>query len=153
MNKIINAKVAEIQVSYHPAISNKPVITSSLDAFAELIEIFPQETLALQERFVAMYLNRSNRVLGVYELSVGGITGTVVDIRLLLSVALKIAATSIILCHNHPSGSLKPSAQDKDITRKIMMACGLFDIKVVDHLIVTPDRKFLSMAEEGVFDN
>ena len=79
-------RVAEIQVSYRPAISNKPVIISALDAFVEIVEFFPQETIALQEKFVVMYLNRCNRVLGVYPLSTGGITGTMVDIRLILSV-------------------------------------------------------------------
>ena len=142
-------KVAEIQISYLPAISSKPVIISALDAFIELIEFFPPETISLQERFVAMYLNRANRVLGVYELSKGGITGTVVDIRLLLSVALKVAATGIILCHNHPSGNLQPSNNDRDITNKIGEACKLFDIKLLDHLIITADRKYFSMGEEG----
>ena len=96
-------RVAEIQVSYLPTTNKKPVVKTAFDAFIELIEFFPTGTISLHERFVAMYLNRSNRVLGVYELSKGGITGTVVDLRLLLSVALKVAATGIILCHNHPS--------------------------------------------------
>ena len=142
-------KVAEIEVSYKPAIGHKPIITSSLDAFTEIIEFFPFETIALQERFLCMYLNRSNRVLGVYEVSVGGITGTIVDLRLLLSVALKTAATGIILCHNHPSGNLNPSANDKEITLKISEAAKLLDIKVLDHLIITPERKFYSMNDEG----
>jgi DNA repair protein RadC len=79
----------------------------------------PAKTISLQERFVAMYLNRSNRVIGVYSLSVGGITGTVVDIRLLLSVALKIAATGMIMCHNHPSGNMQPSAADKTLPKRL----------------------------------
>ena len=111
-------RVAEIQVSYQPAISNKPIIISALDAFVEIVEFFPSETIALQEKFVVMYLNRCNRVLGVYPLSTGGITGTMVDIRLILSVALKVAATGIILAHNHPSGNLQPSSADKDLTGK-----------------------------------
>ena len=143
-------KVAEIQISYLPAISSKPVIVSALDAFIELIEFFPLETISLHERFVAMYLNRSNRVLGVYELSKGGITGTVVDLRLLLSVALKTAATGIIICHNHPSGNLKASTNDIEITHKIKEACKLLDIILLDHLIITAGRKYCSMADEGI---
>jgi len=143
-------KVAEIQISYLPAISSKPIITSAQGAYDQLTAFFPAETICLQERFVAMYLNRANRVLGVYELSKGGMTGTVVDIRLLLSVALKIAATGIILCHNHPSGNLQPSNSDRDITNKIREACKLFDIKVLDHLLITADRKYYSMMDEGV---
>ena len=142
-------RVAEIQVSYRPAISNKPVIISALDAFVEIVEFFPSETIALQEKFVVMYLNRCNRVLGVYPLSTGGITGTMVDIRLILSVSLKVAATGIILAHNHPSGNLKPSSADKDLTGKIKDACKYFDISVFDHLIIAPDRKYYSFADEG----
>ena len=143
-------RVAEIQVSYRPAISNKPVIISALDAFVEIVEFFPPDTIALQEKFVVMYLNRCNRVLGVYPLSIGGITGTMVDIRLILSVALKVAATGIILAHNHPSGNLQPSSADKDLTIKIIYACKYFDISVFDHLIIGPDRKYYSFADEGV---
>lgn len=134
---------------YKPAISDKPIISSSLDAYNVLVKFFPIETLSLQERFVAMYLNRSNRVIGVYPMSVGGITGTVVDIRLLLSVALKTAATGIILAHNHPSGNLKPSETDKDLTNKIKKGSEYMDIKLLDHLIIVPEGKYLSFTEEG----
>ena len=73
-----------------------------------------------------------------------------VDIRLILSVALKVAATGIILAHNHPSGNLQPSSADKDLTIKIIYACKYFDISVFDHLIIGPDRKYYSFADEGV---
>lgn len=142
--------VAEISVSYKPAIANKPIITSSLDAFTEFLEFFPTNTIALQESFATMYLNRANRVLGIYPLSTGGITGTVADTRLILSVALKTAATNIMLCHNHPSGNLKPSRQDEELTIRIKEACRLFDIKLIDHLIISPERTYYSMAEEGL---
>ncbi len=97
-----------------------------------------------------MYLNRSNRVIGVYSLSVGGITGTVVDIRLLLSVALKIAATGMIMCHNHPSGNMQPSAADEDITKKVKKACEFMDLKLLDQLIIAPEGKYLSFNEDGL---
>ncbi|MCA6477989.1 MAG: JAB domain-containing protein [Chitinophagaceae bacterium] len=141
--------VAEIEVVYKPAISDKPIISSSLDAYNVLVKFFPIETLSLQERFVALYLNRSNRVIGVYPMSVGGITGTVVDVRLLLSVALKTAATGIILAHNHPSGNLKPSEADKELTNKIKKASEYMDIKLLDHLIIAPEGRYLSFTEEG----
>lgn len=142
-------KVSEIEVSYRPAIGRKPVIFSALDAYTELLNFFPPETIALQETFVVMYLNRANRVLGVYQMSKGGITGTVVDIRLLMSVALKIAATRIILCHNHPSGNLKPSLQDQELTKKIVDAGKYFDITTTDHLIISPEGGYYSFADEG----
>jgi DNA repair protein RadC len=150
MKELIQERVAEIEVSYQPAISNKPKITGSLDAYNVLLPFFPTETIALQERFVTMYLNRSNRVLGIYPLSIGGITGTVADIRLILSVALKTAATAIILAHNHPSGNLSPSGNDCDLTLKIKEACKYLDLKLVDHLIISPENTYLSMSEEGL---
>ena len=100
---------------------------------------------------MVMYLNRMNRVLGIYPMSIGGITGTVADIRLIFSVALTIASTSIILCHNHPSGNMKSSKGDIDLTKRIKDAGKLLDIKLLDHLIISPkDRDYLSFANEGL---
>ena len=97
-----------------------------------------------------MYLNRSNRVLGVYPVSLGGITGTIADIRLILSVALKIVATCIVLAHNHPSGSLKPSRADIELTSKIKEAAKYMHITLMDHLILSPEEdQYLSFADEG----
>jgi DNA repair protein RadC len=135
-------------VDYKPAISDKPIISRSLDAYNVLVNFFPSETLCLQERFVAMYLNRSNRVIGVYHMSTGGITGTVVDVRLLLSVALKTAATGIIIGHNHPSNNLQPSNTDKQLTSKIKEGCSLLDLQLLDHLIIT-SVGYLSFSEQG----
>ena len=78
-----------------------------------------------------------------------GITGTVADPKLILGLALKSAATGIILAHNHPSGNLQPSIQDKDITKKIQEACKLLDITLLDHLIVVPEDAYFSFADEG----
>lgn len=148
MNETIS-KVAEIQVSYHPKNSTKPIIRNSAEVFFHLLKFFPETTISLQERFVVGYLNRANRLIGVYEVSKGGITSTIVDIRLVISVALKVAATSILLAHNHPSGNIQPSEADKDITRKIKEACRLFDICVLDHMILVPGGMYFSFAEEG----
>jgi len=142
-------KVTEIEISYTPSISTNPIIRSSMDAYNELIKFYEPSTIALQEKFTAMYLNNANRVLGVYELSKGGITGTLVDIRLLLSVALKVAATGIILCHNHPSGNLNPSVNDIEITKRIKEAAKILEIKLLDHLIISVEGH-LSLMEEGM---
>jgi DNA repair protein RadC len=146
----ISQKVAEIEVSYRPAISNKPIITSSLDAYNVIKEFIPASTIALQEQFVCMYLNRANRVIGVYNLSMGGITGTVADTRLVLGIALKVAATGIILAHNHPSGNLKPSSADEALTEKIKTAASFMDILVSDHLILSANGEYYSFADEGL---
>jgi DNA repair protein RadC len=143
-------QVAEISVSYFPVKSSQPIIMNSLDAFVELFPFYPFSTIGLQEHFLVIYLNQGNKILGIYSLSKGGITGTVADIRIILATALKTAACGIILSHNHPSGNLKPSLSDIEITRKISEAGKLMDIKVRDHIIVSPERKYLSFADEGL---
>ena len=149
MNKTIT-KLAEIEVSYRPKKSQHPLIKSSADAHYHLLKFFPEETISLQEQFVVGYVNRANRLMGVYEMSKGGITGTVADPKLILGVALKSAATGIILAHNHPSGNPQPSIQDKEITRKIQSACNFLDIKLLDHIIIPTSGTYLSFADEGI---
>jgi DNA repair protein RadC len=102
------------------------------------------------EEFWILYLNNSNKVISKSQLSKGGITGTLVDVRLVFKTALEMGATSLILCHNHPSGALTPSDADKQITRKVKMAGESLEIKVLDHLIVTENHYF-SFVDEGIF--
>ncbi|GEC72415.1 DNA repair protein RadC [Flavobacterium flevense] len=102
------------------------------------------------EEFWILYLNNSNKVISKAQLSVGGITGTLVDVRLVFKMALEKGATALILCHNHPSGTLMPSDADKQITRKLKVAGDSLDVKVLDHLIVT-ETKYYSFVDEGIF--
>lgn len=101
------------------------------------------------EEFWVLFLNRRNAIISSKKLSMGGMTGTVVDVRLILKAALDLHATSMILCHNHPSGNLEPSDPDKKITRQIKDAGLIMDIPVLDHLIVTQTGHF-SFADEGM---
>ena len=101
------------------------------------------------EVFAVMYLNRANKINHFQIVSEGGITGTVADPRIILKRALEEDAVSIILCHNHPSGSLKPSRADEDLTHKIKEAAKYFDIRVLDHVIVS-DAGYFSFADEGL---
>jgi len=101
------------------------------------------------EEFWILHLNNSNKIIHKNQLSKGGITGTLVDVRLVLKNALETGATALILCHNHPSGTLKPSQADKDITQKLKMAAQSLDIKVLDHLIVT-EKAYFSFADENI---
>jgi len=101
------------------------------------------------EEFWILYLNNSNKVISKTQLSKGGITGTVVDVRLAFKMAFEYNATGIILCHNHPSGTLVASDADKQITRKLKLAGENLDIKVLDHLIVT-EKDYFSFADEGI---
>ena len=101
------------------------------------------------EVFAVLFLNRANKINHFQIVSEGGITGTVADPRIILKKALEEDAVSLILCHNHPSGSLKPSRADEDLTAKIKEASKYFDIKVMDHLIVS-DAGYYSFSDEGI---
>lgn len=101
------------------------------------------------EEFWIIYLNNSNKVLLKTQLSKGGITGTLVDVRLVFKTALEVGATGVILSHNHPSGTLKPSDADRQITRKLKTAGEHLDIKILDHVIVT-ETAWFSFADEGL---
>lgn len=102
------------------------------------------------EEFWVIYLNNSNKVISKSQLSKGGITGTLVDVRIVFKTALEMGATGLIVCHNHPSGTLVPSDADKQITRKLKLAGDSLEIKVLDHLIVT-EKNYFSFADEGIF--
>ncbi|MDX1326985.1 MAG: JAB domain-containing protein, partial [Arenibacter sp.] len=99
--------------------------------------------------FWIVYLNNSNKVLFAGQQSKGGITGTLVDVRLVLKQALELGAVGLILAHNHPSGTLKPSEADKQITQKLKLASQALDIKVLDHIIIT-QKEYFSFADEGL---
>ncbi len=124
-------------------------ISSSLDAVEVFREIFNKDTFNWHEEMILLCLNNSNKVVGFYKISSGGITGTVVDVRMIFTIALKTLATSIMVAHNHPSGQLTPSESDKQITKKLKNAGDFLDIKLLDHLILT-DTAYLSFADEGL---
>ncbi|WP_298239199.1 DNA repair protein RadC [uncultured Algibacter sp.] len=124
----------------------KNKITSSLSVF-ELMQ--PVIGELQHEEFWIIYLNNSNKVIQKNQLSKGGITGTLVDVRLVLKNALEVGATGLILVHNHPSGTLKPSVADKQITTKLKNAAESLDIKVLDHLIIT-EKAYFSFADESL---
>ena len=101
------------------------------------------------EEFWILYLNNSNKIIEKFLISKGGITGTLVDVRITLRKALELGAVSLILAHNHPSGNLNPSEADKQLTSKLKTAAESLDIKVLDHLIVT-EKTYFSFADEGI---
>ena len=136
--------VAEVQLIYKSKVkaSERPKITKSSDAFEVLKKHWNPDTLEFVEEFKVMLLNRANRVLGIIEISSGGISGTVADPKLVFVAALKSAASSILLSHNHPSGNLTPSQADINLTRKLKCAGELLDIAVHDHIILTSESYF-----------
>jgi DNA repair protein RadC len=144
---IIIAAALELGRRRHAASSlEKPVVRSSADIAQYLqasLKDYPYEV------FAVVFLNRANKINHFEIVSKGGITGTVADPRIILKKALEEDATSIILCHNHPSGNLQPSRADEALTQKIKEAAGYLDIKILDHIIVS-EEGFYSFADEGM---
>jgi DNA repair protein RadC len=129
------------------ALQFKNKITSSKVVFEIMQPIIGELP---HEEFWVLFLNNSNKVISKSQLSKGGITGTIVDVRLVFKLALESGATGLILCHNHPSGNLNPSDADKEITMKLKLAGDSLDVKVLDHLIIT-ETKYYSFVDEVIF--
>ncbi|MBS1655669.1 MAG: JAB domain-containing protein [Bacteroidetes bacterium] len=144
-------KVAEVELLYKSKVkaSERPCISSSNDAATILKGIWDENKIDFVEQFKILLLNRANKVLGTVEISTGGVTGTVADPKLILVAAIKANACGIILSHNHPSGSLKPSRADEELTQKIKMGAQWLDIKLLDHIIITSEA-YYSFADEGL---
>ena len=143
--------VAEVELSYKSRVkaSERPRITQSKDAAELLANLWNKDKIEFVEEFKVLLLNRANRVLGMVEISSGGVTGTVADPKLILVAAIKGNACGIIISHNHPSGNLKPSRADEELTQKIKLAAQYLDIKLLDHVIITSEG-YLSFADEGL---
>jgi len=124
-------------------------IKSSADAANYFREIFDTEQLEVREQAMAIFLNNANNTVGFYLVSIGGMTGTVIDPRTVFRAALECGATSFIMAHNHPSGQLKASEPDKAITEKLKQGGKILEIRLLDHIILTADS-YLSMADEGL---
>lgn len=150
-NQISLFQVSEINVTYRPKFkaSERPALSSSRDCYNILIQSWDINKIELLEQFKILLLNRANRVIGIYEVSSGGIAGTVADPKLIFAAALKSCSSSIILSHNHPSGNLKPSQADIALTHKLKTAGSFLDIGVLDHVIITSEGYF-SFADEGM---
>ncbi len=123
-----------------------PFITSSSDVFSIMHPLLGDLS---HEEFWVLFLNNSNKVLNKKMISSGGQTGTVVDLRLIFKIALEFSSIALILCHNHPSGSLVPSGADKQVTKDIRKGGETLNIKVLDHIIIT-EKNYFSFADEGL---
>lgn len=145
------SKVAEVELVYKTKVkaSERPLIRTSRDCYETLKKVWDENKMEMQEEFKVLLVNKGNRVTGVYEASSGGITGTVADPRLILAAAIKGLAVAIVLAHNHPSGNLKPSLADEQLTAKIKTAASYHDIRILDHIIITTDA-YYSFADEGL---
>ena len=144
----IDYTVGEVELTYKSTSRSRSKIYSSEDAYKILLPTYKEGTICYKEYFKVLFLNQSNQVLGYTLISEGGITDTTVDVRIILQAALLTNSVAVILAHNHPSGSMKPSRQDMEITKQVKDAAQLMRIKVLDHLILT-DTGYYSFADEG----
>jgi DNA repair protein RadC len=142
---------AEIQLSYKPKVkaSQRPKITKSSDAYDILIDSWDDSKIEFVEQFKVILLNRVNKVLGIYEVSTGGVSSTVADPKLIFAAAIKSSSSGLILSHSHPSGNLQPSQADIALTRKIKEGGEILEISVLDHIILTSEG-YYSFADEGL---
>lgn len=143
-------QLMEISVSYNTTNQQRIRITSHKEAYELIIKNWNLNIIEFQEECKVILMNKGNFVLGIFDVSKGGIDSSVVDIRIILSVALKCHATQLILVHNHPSGSLTPSNSDKNITEKLSKACDLLNLTLLDHLIITRND-YYSLNKEDNF--
>jgi len=148
MITLFQQNIAEVKVSYSHKVkpSSRAKVIGSKTVYEYVYPLWPD--IEYKERFAILLLNRGNKILGISWISMGGVSGTVVDAKLIFQTALKANASSIILMHNHPSGQLEISDADKRITRKLRDGAELLDISVLDHVILTSEG-YHSMADEG----
>lgn len=144
--------VSEVQLIYKNRVkaSERKKISSSIDAYKIFMENWNPEIIEFVEEFKILLMNRSNAVLGILEISKGGISGTVTDVRVVFQAAIKGNASGIICAHNHPSGNLNPSDSDTRLTQKLKEAGNLMDIQLLDHLILSTEGDYYSFADNGL---
>ncbi len=146
---LFDQRISEIKISYSHTVrpSERLKVTCSKDAYGYLLPLWPD--IEYRESFAVLLLNRGMKVLGLSWVSLGGVSGTVVDAKIIFQAALKANASSIILVHNHPSGTMRASDADLKITRKIKSGATYLDITVADHIIIS-STSYLSLADEGM---
>mgnify|MGYP001031063840 FL=1 len=145
---LFNQEIAEVKLTYSHKVkpSNQIKVTSSREIYNHVAPLW--KDIDYRESFAILLLSRSMKILGISWVSLGGISGCVVDVRLIFQAALKANSSFLAILHNHPSGNTHPSDADLKITKKIKEGGKLLDIDVVDHLIITSES-YLSMADEG----
>ncbi|HVZ55470.1 MAG TPA: JAB domain-containing protein [Chitinophagaceae bacterium] len=144
-------RVSEIELIYRSRVkaSDRPSVESAREAAELLTSLWDEDKIDFVEQFKVLLLNRANKVLGIVEISQGGVSGTIADPKLIFTAALKANASCLILTHNHPSGNVKPSRSDEEMTRRIKEACTLMDFSLLDHIIISREG-YYSFADEGM---
>jgi DNA repair protein RadC len=144
--------VSEVKLSYKNRVkaADRVKISCSRDAYKVFMDNWNPEIIEFVEEFKILLMNRSNSVLGILDISKGGISGTVTDVRVVFQAAIKGNASGIICAHNHPSGNLNPSESDTRLTQKLKEAGNLMDIQLLDHLIIATEDDYYSFADNGL---
>jgi DNA repair protein RadC len=150
MMNITNLGEVTVAYKYNSSLKNRPKITDDKKAHEIIMKLMDMDKIGLQEQIVVLYLNQTNLVIGTSNAFMGGLTGSVVDIRIIVATALNLMATGVIIAHNHPSSNLNASTQDITLTKKLKTALSYMDINLLDHFIVTPENEYLSMSHEGL---
>ena len=143
------SNLGELSVGYkyHTTLSNRPVI-KDVEGAVEIINVLiDQERVGLQEQFVVIYLNRSNTVIGTMNTFSGGVSATVVDLKIIVGTAINLMCSAVIVAHNHPSGNMNPSTQDILLTKKLKSALEMMDITLLDHIIIGPEGRYCCFSE------
>lgn len=142
-------KIPQIRLSYVADVTTDVKKASTSYACADLLRAsFDEGEMDYREWFKVMYLNRAMKPLGIQTVSMGGTSSTPIDAKVIFSGALLSNAQSIVLCHNHPSGTLRPSLEDDNITKKLVEGAKLLDLRITDHIIITSSGYF-SYSDEG----
>ena len=145
----MESKLPLASLKFKPTKIKRFIVHNSGEAGGYIRQMFDKDTIEYNESFVALYLNRANETIAWSKISSGGISSCVVDVKIVLMNAILSGASAIILAHNHPSGTLRASAEDISITGKIREACKLIDMSLLDHFIITKNG-YVSMADEGL---
>lgn len=141
-------KLPQIQIKYKVEDNDSITVRTSNDAYKTLLELYNPDTINYTESVIVLFLNRRNATIGWYQLSSGCTHCALIDKKVLFAVALKCGASGIIVSHNHPSGNLQPSTEDKNITEAIKAASNIIDIPLLDHLIIS-EKGYYSFSDEG----
>lgn len=142
--------IPEITLKYKTGDIKKVKISSASDGADYLKLMYDQDTIEISESAIVVYFNQALNSIGWFRVSQGGMTGTVIDVRLVLATALKCGAAGIMMSHNHPSGNTEPSESDKNLTQKLKEAGKIMDIRLIDHIILTANGSYFSFADEGL---
>jgi len=148
--QIQNLGELNVSYKYKSPLKDRPKITCSKSAYDIFIKLIKEDTIGLQEQFMVLYLNQANKVIGSYNGFAGGVNATLVDVKIIVGTGINLLASAVIIAHNHPSGNLTPSEADIKLTKQIKEGLMLMDIKLLDHLIITPENSYLSFMDDGL---